>query len=107
MQRLNRLTMQIIAFIIIASLVLSGCQPGTPQQIDTPFGLTATPKVGSSPDQPTATANLEAGPAPVGAETSEDVVITFAGWEYDRTLYEPLMEEFHKENPHITLQYAA
>ena len=40
-------------------------------------------------------------------ESSENVIITFAGWEYDRSLYEPLMEKFHQEYPNITVQFAA
>jgi len=107
MQRLKHLTMQIVASIIIASLVLTGCQPGPAQQTDAPTGPSETSQAGSSPDQPAVRATLDPGPAPVSAETSEDVTITFAGWEYDRTLYEPLMEEFHKENPLITVQFAA
>jgi ABC-type glycerol-3-phosphate transport system substrate-binding protein len=33
------------------------------------------------------------------------VVITFGGWEYDRSIYEPLIEEFNKQNPNITVQF--
>ena len=37
----------------------------------------------------------------------EKVVITFAGWESDRQFYEPLIAEFHKQNPEIVVQIAA
>jgi ABC-type glycerol-3-phosphate transport system substrate-binding protein len=50
---------------------------------------TSLPTQGSSPD----------------VETSGPVVITFAGLEYQRQLYEPLMAEFHQQNPEITVQF--
>jgi ABC-type glycerol-3-phosphate transport system substrate-binding protein len=42
-----------------------------------------------------------------GVESSGSVVITFAGYEYERQLYEPLMAEFHQQNPDITVQFVA
>jgi ABC-type glycerol-3-phosphate transport system substrate-binding protein len=40
-------------------------------------------------------------------ETSGPVVITFAGYEYERQLFEPLMAEFNQQNPDITVQFTA
>jgi ABC-type glycerol-3-phosphate transport system substrate-binding protein len=57
--------------------------------------------VGCSRNQPSATT-----PTPVRSEAGgEDIVITFAGYQYQRWLYEPLMEAFHAENPGITVQF--
>jgi ABC-type glycerol-3-phosphate transport system substrate-binding protein len=60
---------------------------------------TATP--GSPEPQPTATVN-----AAVELE-DETATITFASYEYERGLYEPLMETFMGENPAITVQFVA
>jgi ABC-type glycerol-3-phosphate transport system substrate-binding protein len=43
-----------------------------------------------------------AGPA---EPVEENPVITFAGYEYDRALYEPLMEAFMAEHPDIRVQF--
>ncbi|MFZ3070748.1 MAG: extracellular solute-binding protein [Anaerolineaceae bacterium] len=37
----------------------------------------------------------------------ENVVITFASNEFERALYEPLMDTFHQENPSITVQFVS
>jgi len=37
----------------------------------------------------------------------ENVVITFASYEVDKALYEPLMDAFHQENPSITVQFVS
>jgi ABC-type glycerol-3-phosphate transport system substrate-binding protein len=62
---------------------------------------TRTPAPGAE-DEPALP--VEPGEAP---EAGGPVVITFAGNEYERSLYEPLMEEFHQQNPDITVQFAA
>jgi ABC-type glycerol-3-phosphate transport system substrate-binding protein len=41
------------------------------------------------------------------AEGEGHVVITFASDEYQRSLYEPLMEEFNRQNPGITVQFVS
>jgi ABC-type glycerol-3-phosphate transport system substrate-binding protein len=40
-----------------------------------------------------------------GAAESGNIVITFAEWELFKPFYEPLMEEFHRENPSITVHF--
>ena len=44
-------------------------------------------------------------PQPTSGE--ENVVITFTDYESSRSLYEPVMAEFHKQNPSITVQFVA
>jgi len=48
-------------------------------------------------------------PTPQSQPTSgdENVVITFTDYDSSRSLYEPLMAEFHKQNPSITVQFVA
>lgn len=36
---------------------------------------------------------------------SEEAIITFASWEYQRQFYESLMATFHEQNPDITVQF--
>lgn len=53
--------------------------------------------------QPTSPPTAVEGSLP---EEEGDVVITFAADEYQRSLYEPLMEEFNQQNPGITVLFA-
>jgi ABC-type glycerol-3-phosphate transport system substrate-binding protein len=50
----------------------------------------------------------EATSAPENAGDTQggNVTVTFASYEYDRGLYEPLIEEFNQQNPSITVQFA-
>jgi ABC-type glycerol-3-phosphate transport system substrate-binding protein len=44
-------------------------------------------------------------PVSTPVTSSDKVVITFADYEVSRSRYEPLMAEFHKQNPGITVQF--
>ena len=46
-------------------------------------------------------------PALTSVSSGENVVITFTDYESSHSLYEPLMAEFHKQNPSITVQFVA
>jgi ABC-type glycerol-3-phosphate transport system substrate-binding protein len=72
------------------------------------LGLAAC-STGTSPSATETTNNT----VPAGNPTSstnltsenENVVITFSYNDYNRSIFEPLMEEFHQENPSITVQF--
>src|SRR5262245_37654437 len=72
-------------FILVAFLAACGDTPTPPDAAPTPtVGESATP-------QPTAE----------GTAGDEQAVITFAAWDYERQIYEPLAKKFTEENPNI------
>ena len=81
------MTRLILIFMLLANTI--ACT-GQKQPIKAP-NATSVPTQGSSSS----------------VDTSEQIVITFAGYEYERQLYEPLMAEFHQQNPEITVQFVA
>jgi ABC-type glycerol-3-phosphate transport system substrate-binding protein len=74
--------------LIVLALVGASCSKSTPAQPD-----------GSS-------AGATSAPDDAGGNLSGDVTVTFAASEYERGLYEPLMEEFNRQNPSIRVQFA-
>ncbi len=77
----------IVLFILLTNV--PACNMGQPPVND----ATATPLPTEAPSS--------------DVETNGPVVITFAGYEFERQLYEPLMAEFHQQNPNITVQFVA
>jgi ABC-type glycerol-3-phosphate transport system substrate-binding protein len=61
---------------------------------------TPTPGPDGSPPEGSAV------PDQSGVGETGETVVTFAGSEYERSLYEPLIEEFNQQNPSITVQFA-
>ena len=75
----------LLSLLVASALVLGGCSKATPDSSQ------PTP-VPATPGQPE-------------TEDEGNAVITFATDEYQRSLYEPLMEAFNQENPGITVQF--
>jgi multiple sugar transport system substrate-binding protein len=83
----------LVSVFVILPLVLglAACSTGTsPSAIET----TNNP---SPAGNPTSSTNL--------TSENENVVITFSYNDYNRSFFEPLMDEFHQENPSITVQF--
>lgn len=72
-------------FLLI--VFLAGCS-STPNQPDT----TPAP-ANSTPEQATSGPNSE----------GDKVTISYAAWDYERQIYEPLVKKFNEENPNITV----
>lgn len=74
--------------LIVLVLAVSACSKSTPDQPDkSSSGATSVPD-------------------DAGENQAGEVTVTFAASEYERGLYEPLMEEFNRQNPSITVQFA-
>jgi multiple sugar transport system substrate-binding protein len=83
---LQRTVHTLIGLLVAIVLILSAaCSKGTPDS--------------SQPTPPPTSVNQG------GLEDERQVTITFATDEYQRGLYEPLMEEFNQQNPDITVQF--
>lgn len=76
---MRRLISLILLVTLLAACSGSGNQPGVPSPVPT----------GVAPN-----------PTPAG---SDQVTITFAAWDYERAIYEPLTEKFTAENPNINV----
>src|SRR6266516_3005914 len=71
--------------VLVAFLAACGDTPPPPDTAPTASGAdSATP-------QPTAE----------GTTSDEQALITFAAWDYERQIYEPLAKKFTEENPTI------
>jgi ABC-type glycerol-3-phosphate transport system substrate-binding protein len=64
-------------------------------------GFDATPQASPEPDSAGPIANAPDAPDP---DTGQTVTITFGTYEYERSIYEPLVKTFHSENPTIHVQ---
>jgi ABC-type glycerol-3-phosphate transport system substrate-binding protein len=67
----------IISLFLVLSMVLASCSRGAPS------ASTPTP----------------------GTSMGDKTIITFGGYEYQRRMYEPLMEAFTEQNPDIIVQF--
>jgi ABC-type glycerol-3-phosphate transport system substrate-binding protein len=83
----------LVSIVVILSLVLglTACSNGV-----SPLATETTNNAAPS-GNPTSSTNL--------TSANKDVVITFSYYDYDRSIIEPLMAEFHQENPSITVQF--
>lgn len=77
--------------LLLLAIGLTGCSPGNP-----PFNVEGTGN--TTPMQNPAIVN-----PPDGAE--DGVVITFSTYEFYRPLIEPIIAEFHENNPSITVRF--
>jgi ABC-type glycerol-3-phosphate transport system substrate-binding protein len=84
--------------LIVLSLLLSACAK-TATAVSTDAGVTNQPPTASPSPQPSAAPAAE-------SDSDEHPVITFAANEYERSLYEPLIEQFNGEHPEMTVQFA-
>jgi ABC-type glycerol-3-phosphate transport system substrate-binding protein len=98
---------RLLCLLVIFGLLLSACQTTPQTQASTTSEPTQpgdTPRPSERPAEPTATLP----PADTGgSDSDEHPIITFAASEYDRTLYEPLIEQFNRDHPEMTVQFAA
>jgi ABC-type glycerol-3-phosphate transport system substrate-binding protein len=100
----------ILCSLIIFSLLFSACAQAAPSEVSTEVptaGVTVeekTPIPAAKEAEPTA---IEAPVANSNTDSDDHPVITFAANEYERTLYEPLIEQFNTEHPEMTVQFAA
>jgi ABC-type glycerol-3-phosphate transport system substrate-binding protein len=99
---------RLLCLLVIVGLLLGACQsapqteaPGTSAAATQPGD---TPRPSERPAEPTATQPPEDSSINDG---DEHPIITFAANEYDRSLYEPLIEQFNREHPEMTVQFAA
>lgn len=83
--------------LVLLSLALGAC--GSPTAVVTPQTSEEVKVNTPKPNEP-------ATPETSGADEDEHAIITFAGDEYLRSTYEPLMEEFNKLYPNITVLFA-
>jgi ABC-type glycerol-3-phosphate transport system substrate-binding protein len=86
---------RLLCLLVIGSLLLSACQTASPATTD-------TPRPSERPAEATDTPAADSG----SADSDDHPVITFAAYEYDRSLYEPLIEQFNREHPEMTVQFA-
>ncbi len=66
--------------------------------------------VASSSEQPTASIDtpekqLDEPQSNPGDIDTENAIITFTAYEFERSMYEPLMAQFHEQNPTITVKF--
>jgi ABC-type glycerol-3-phosphate transport system substrate-binding protein len=91
---LGRFSHLVSAFVILSLVLgLAACSAGTSPS------ATETTNNSVPAGNPPSSSNL--------TSENEEVVITFNYNDYDRSIFEPLMEEFHQENPSITVQFVA
>ncbi|MCG8353693.1 MAG: hypothetical protein MI924_38505, partial [Chloroflexales bacterium] len=64
-------------------------------------GFDTAPQASPEPNSAGQIANAPDAPDPA---TGQTVTITFGTYEYERSIYEPLVETFHSENPAIRVQ---
>lgn len=83
-QKIKYLWSKTLISIVMLSMALTAC--GQPTKEGSGDGVN-TPRPGSQGEE-------------------ENVVITFTADEWLRSTYEPLMEEFHRQNPNISVQFA-
>ncbi|MFZ6027072.1 MAG: ABC transporter substrate-binding protein [Chloroflexota bacterium] len=87
---------RLLCALVAASMMLTACSSGTQT------GPSASATAGGTP-QP-ASKPTESNP---GSEQEDShPVITFAASEWERSLYEPLIEQFNTEHPEMTVQFA-
>jgi ABC-type glycerol-3-phosphate transport system substrate-binding protein len=92
----------LLCLLTVVGLLLNACTANTaPTAVATDAGVTYQPS-----ELPTVTA---AAPAADGDSVNSDAhpIITFAADEYQRTLFEPLIEQFNSQHPEMTVQFAA
>ena len=91
-----------LAALLSATLVLSGCGLGAGPSEDTAFS-DAT----SVPD--TAVDTTTAAPTTPATDTGEGEVVTigFGAQEWERQVFEPLIEAFNNENPDVRVQFVS
>jgi multiple sugar transport system substrate-binding protein len=97
-----------VSVVVILSLMLSlaACSAAnTPSQIQTIQKSSPVPTENSQSPSPVPTQAL----TPLINPTTEqgDVTITFNSSESDRSIFEPVMEEFHQVYPSITVKFIA
>ncbi len=80
----------IAAVLTVMALLVSACALDATQPAPT-----IVPEAGASPAP-------DAAPGPAG-----EVVITFAAQEYERQVFEPLIERFNAENPDMRVQFVS
>ena len=73
--------MQRIWFLVLAAVLLASCGAPQPSGVATPASPRGTPSAGQN----------------------EKVTISFAVWEYERSIYQPLVERFMSEHPDINV----
>jgi ABC-type glycerol-3-phosphate transport system substrate-binding protein len=73
--------MQRIWFLVLAAVLLASCGAPQPSGVATPASPRGTPSAGQN----------------------EKVTISFAVWEYERSVYQPLAERFMSEHPDINV----
>ncbi|MCG8353694.1 MAG: extracellular solute-binding protein [Chloroflexales bacterium] len=64
----------------------------------------ATPQASPTPDTAEPAAMTPEPTMGSGANADQPVTITFGMYEFERSIYEPLIEAFHRENPTIRVQ---
>jgi multiple sugar transport system substrate-binding protein len=85
--------MRRFAILLLVLALLAACSPASPPD---ETDLDVVP-------QPSAVTDVTVEPGTEPATDQEPVTISFAVWEYERRIYEPLVQKFEAENPHITV----
>src|SRR5215216_2973443 len=92
-----------LAVLLIVLALLSACSfessPALPAATQAPSSVDAT----AAPDSVAATTAVAEAPSSPG----EVVTIGFGAQEYERQIYEPLIEEFNKQNAGLRVQFVS
>src|ERR1700752_1993323 len=92
-----------LALLLSTMLLLGACVPGAiPKVSDDQTAEVALPLASATSAEATVAAVNLAGPA---TPTDTRVTITFAALGEDRPLYQPLIEQFERDNPTIHVQF--
>lgn len=90
--------------VLLLAAILSACSSSA----SAPQAPTIQPAAGaSSPAAGSAQAQQPAGSAAPGAAGSEGIVIGFGAQEYERQVYQPLIDAFNRENPGLRVQFVS
>lgn len=96
---------RLLSLVITFSILLGQTACAREPQNQQPKNPTVSPST-----QPTASINtpekqLDEPHSNTGDIQTENAIITFTAYEFERSMYEPLMAQFHEQNPTITVKF--
>jgi len=92
---------QIAVTLLLLAAVLSACSSAS-----TPLAPTIQPAAGEAPPAASAQAPTAVGSA-APAAGADSIVITFGAQEYERQVYQPLIDAFNEQNPDLRVQFVS
>jgi len=104
--RFPTLSCRLLSLVITISIVLGQTACGRNSQNMPQENMVKPTVFGSASPTETEEKQLQEIQSNTGQLTTEDALITFAAYEFERSIYEPLMAQFHEQNPAITVKFS-